>query len=109
MQNQALRKAPSEVIPIPTPIISISPLVPDLSGLEDDIPPGFEGHHRNVVVGTKVLDKTEGYKGNCEFHDKKYPEILSSPPKSQMGLPLVQHGPTLQWAIQRWTNCTTNL
>nr|POF10194.1 uncharacterized protein CFP56_14134 [Quercus suber] len=85
VQNQALRKAPSEVIPIPTSIISISPSVPDLSRSEDDIPPGFEGHHRNVVVGSKVLDKTEGYKGNCESLVQKYPEILSSPPKKSNG------------------------
>lgn len=40
VQNQALRKAPSEVNPISTPTFSIFPSVSDLLRFKEDIPPG---------------------------------------------------------------------
>lgn len=39
---------------------------------------------REAVV-TKVIDKIDGYKRNCEHVDKNKPEIISSPSKKPNG------------------------
>ena len=83
--HQALRKMPLEVNPRSTPISFFSPFVYDISGSEEDIPPGFGGQHMRETDVTKVFDKFEEYKGNCECVDKTKPKIFSSPSKKPNG------------------------
>lgn len=83
--HQALRKTPLEVNPISMPIPISSPSVSTFSRFEEDIPPGFGGQHMKEPVVTKVVEKVEELKGNCEGVDKKKPEIFSSPSKKPNG------------------------
>ena len=93
--HQALRKTPLEVNPISTPFPILSPFISVFSGFEEDIPLDFGGQHLGETVVTKVIDKCEELKGNCEYVDKKknlsfFPPLL----RSQMGLRLMQKWPT---------------
>ena len=83
--HQALRKTPLEVNPRSTPISFFSPSVSDISGSEEDIPLGFRGQHMRETDVTKVFDKFEEYKGNCECVDRTKLEIFSSPSKKPNG------------------------
>nr|POF18261.1 hypothetical protein CFP56_12488 [Quercus suber] len=83
--HHALRKTPFEVKPISTTSFTFSPSVYDILESEEDIPPGFESQHMRETNVSKVIDKIEGYKGNCECVDKIKPVITSSPSKKPNG------------------------
>jgi len=73
-QKLALGRTYPKVTSFPTSHQSNFPAETELSGAEDDFPPGFEGHHRMGDHGEKELNAFEGHEGNLESSELRLPQ-----------------------------------
>ena len=79
MHDHVLGKAPIEVNPLSKSTFPISSFVSDFLVSEEDIPPGFGGQLRSVVLVSKDSASLGGSMGNYVHLGQTFPRSLSGP------------------------------